>query len=114
MITFSIIAVLAVACTDDFPKINTNKNEPETVTNNLLLSTVISRTLDSYVGTGWNNGNLVAQLAAQINFTGFDRYNWSSESGQWNNLYGNLTELEMILANAKAKKPPIQATKPSP
>ena len=104
LIAFSIITVLALACTDDFPKINTNKNEPETVTNNLLLSTVISRTLDSYVGTGWDNGNLVAQLAAQINFTGFDRYNWGSESGQWNNLYGNLTELEMILANAKAKK----------
>ena len=92
-----------VSCTDDFEDINTNRNEPEAVTADLLLSTVISNTLSNYVNTGWNNGNIVAQLTAKINFTDFDRYNWGSQEGQWRGYYGNLTEVGLILESARAE-----------
>ncbi|MEX0362292.1 MAG: SusD/RagB family nutrient-binding outer membrane lipoprotein, partial [Allomuricauda sp.] len=36
----------------------------------------------------------------KINFTGFDRYNWGSESGLWNTYYGILPEINIILENA--------------
>lgn len=101
--SFLVIALLMFACTDDFDDINTNNNEPEVVTSALLLSTVISNNLDQYISDGWSRGNIVAQLTAKINFTDFDRYNWGSEGGTWNSLYGNLAEVELILENARAE-----------
>ena len=91
------VLLLLSNCTNDFEAINTNPNQPEVVTPNLLLSTVISSTVSRNALTGWNNGNIVSQLTAKINFTGFDRYDWGSESGLWNHYYGNLSEIEQIL-----------------
>ncbi len=101
--SFLVIAFFMLACTDDFEDINTNNNEPESVTPDLLLSTVISNNMDRYISDGWSRGNIVAQLTAKINFTDFDRYNWGSEGGTWNSLYGNLTEVELILESARAE-----------
>lgn len=94
-----IISVLLLLsnCTKDFEAINTNPNQPEVVTPNLILSSVISNTVSTNATTGWNNGNIVSQLTAKINFTGFDRYDWGSETGLWNHYYGNLSEIEQIL-----------------
>ncbi|MDN5213726.1 SusD/RagB family nutrient-binding outer membrane lipoprotein [Fulvivirgaceae bacterium BMA12] len=102
--TMLLCILIFAGCTDDFEDINTNNNEPETVSPNLLLSTVLSKTLTDQVNTGWSNGNIVAQLTAKINFTDFDRYNWGSESGKWNDYYGNLTEVELILESARAEE----------
>ena len=92
-------------CTNDFEEINTNNNQPETVSPNLILSQVISSSVSRATIMGWNNGNIVAQLTAKINFTGFDRYDWGSESGLWNDLYGNLPELEIILQTSREEAP---------
>ena len=89
-----------VGCTDNFEEINTNPNQPEQVSSDLLLSTAITTLANETVGNGWGNGNLVAQLTAKINFTGFDRYNWGTESGTWNTLYGIVPEINTILENA--------------
>ncbi len=99
------MTVLVMAgCTEDFEEINSNPNEPEVVTPDLLLPTVISNTMNEVVDFAWDNGNIVSQLTAKINFTDFDRYNWGSESGRWNELYGNLTEVEAILTYARAEE----------
>ncbi len=106
-IVFFVILVLSLAnCTDDFDEINANPNEPEVVTPDLLLSTVISSSMDRYVETGWSLGNIVSQMTAKINFTGFDRYNWGSESGLWNNIYGILPEVELIIEAARSEENP--------
>ena len=110
--TMLLCIIIFAGCTDDFEDINTNNNEPEAVSPDLLLSTVLSKTLTDQVNTGWSNGNIVAQLTAKINFTDFDRYNWGSESGKWNNYYGNLTEVELILESARtegSKNPSYEA-----
>lgn len=100
----SIIAVLfMVSCTDDFEAINSNPNEPETVTADLLLSTTISSSMNSLVDQSWDNGNIVAQLTAKINFTDFDRYNWGSESGFWNDMYRNIASVEKMLEISSAE-----------
>ena len=99
---FSFLTVVfLLGCTDDFDEINTNPNQPETVSPDLLLSTVISTIANETAMTGWNNGNIVAQLTAKINFTGFDRYDWGSESGIWNTYYDILPEIELILESAR-------------
>ncbi len=101
-ITICTIAFLGItSCTNDFEEINTNPNQPEQVSSDLLLSTVISTLANSAADDGgWDKGNIVAQLTAKINFTGFDRYNWGSESGLWNTYYGILPEISIILDNA--------------
>jgi len=89
--------VMVCSCTDDFEEINTNNNQPETVGPNLILAEVISSSVNRVTLLGEGQGNVVAQLTAIINFTEFDRYLWGSETGLWNDLYGNLPELEIIL-----------------
>lgn len=107
MKTIKIVAILlltvAIGCTDDFEDTNTNPNEPETVTANLLLSTAISNGVNSVVDQAWDNGNIVAQLTAKINFTDFDRYNWGTESGFWNDMYENIAVTENIISIATAE-----------
>ncbi len=101
LLTFLILA----GCTEDFEEINANPNQPENVSADLLLSTVISTLATTTVDAGgWDRGNIVAQLTAKINFTGFDRYNWGSESGLWNTYYGILPEIELILESALAEE----------
>lgn len=93
-----------VGCTKDFEETNANPNQPEEVSADLLLSTVISTVANQTAQTGWSNGNIVSQLTAKINFTGFDRYEWGSESGLWNTYYGILPEIELILESSLAEE----------
>ncbi|MEA1786536.1 SusD/RagB family nutrient-binding outer membrane lipoprotein [Arenibacter sp. GZD96] len=99
----SIIVTTLMGCTEGFEETNTNPNQPEEVSSDLLLATVLSTVANSAVTTGWGNGNIVAQLTAKINFTGFDRYDWGSESGIWNEHYGILPEIDIILESARAE-----------
>lgn len=99
-----IASLSLLGCTDDFEGINENPNQPEEVSSDLVLSTVISTLANRSAQSGWNNGNIVAQLTAKINFTGFDRYDWGSESGLWNEYYGILPEIDIILQAARAEE----------
>lgn len=100
----SLLLTLAfLGCTEGFEETNTNPNQPEEVSTDLLLATVLSTMANSAVTSGWGNGNIVAQLTAKINFTGFDRYDWGSESGLWNEHYGILPEIDIILESARAE-----------
>lgn len=105
-ITIGAVAFLTLfGCTDDFEEINTNTNEPEEVGSDLILSTVITTLATTTADAGgWDRGNIVAQLTAKINFTGFDRYSWGSESGLWETYYFILQEIDLILENARAEE----------
>ncbi len=97
-----IIALIAfigiqTGCTDKFESINTNPNKPETVTADLLLSRVVNVGANTIVMEGFNEGNIVSQRTAKINFTDFDRYLWGSNSGLWNDFYGNLRDINNML-----------------
>ena len=92
--------ITLVSCTKEFEKINTNPNQPEAVSADLLLSTVISTVANQTVQTGWDNGNIVSQLTAKIVFTSFDRYDWDSSNSLWSTYYGILPEIKLILESA--------------
>lgn len=101
---YVLIIITLFGCTNNFEEINLNSNQPEQVSSDLLLSTVISTLANSTtVDSGWDKGNIVAQLTSKINFTGFDRYDWGSESGLWNTYYGILPEIDIILNNARTE-----------
>ncbi len=98
------IVVSVLSCTNDFEETNANPNQPEEVSSDLLLSTVISTVTNRAAQSGWDRGNIVGQLTAKINFTGFDRYEWGSESGLWNEYYGILPEIDLILKASLQKE----------
>ena len=99
LITIS-ISVLS-ACTKDFEEINTDPNTPVTVTPDLLLASVTSDTPNALVQIGWNQGNIVMQLAAKNNFVDHDIYQWDTARG-WSAFYTILSEVEEIILVSRA------------
>ena len=93
--------MLLLGCTDDFEEINSNPNQPEDVSADLLLPRVINLAVNDIALEAWNEGNIVAQLTAKINFTDFDRYLWGTNSDLWETLYGNLRDVNNILEIAE-------------
>jgi len=96
-----VLLIGLMGCTDDFEEINSNPNQPEVVSADLLLPKVINRAANTMALTAWNEGNIVAQLTAKINFTDFDRYLWGSNSDLWDDFYGNLRDVSNILSIAE-------------
>ncbi|MCE2894830.1 MAG: SusD/RagB family nutrient-binding outer membrane lipoprotein [Flammeovirgaceae bacterium] len=102
----ALVAVFTVvSCDEGFEKINTNPNVPTTVTPDLLLSGVIRNTINDQVNEAWSIGNIVVQHTAKIQFVNEDRYLWGERSGVWNSVYGNLRNVQNIIASSEAAKP---------
>lgn len=96
-IILGILSVLLfTSCTKNFREINTDRNNPTAVTSDLLLSGIISSTLNNQVGEAWSIGNLVVQYNAKIQFVNEDRYGWAELNSIWNNVYGNYRNLQNI------------------
>ena len=105
LIKFMTVVLLAAAvssCTKDFREINTNLNNPTSVTPDLLLSGVIRNMANQQVGDAWGIGNLVAQYNAKIQFVNEDRYLWNEQNGLWNSVYGNNRNLQNIFTAVEA------------
>ncbi len=88
---------LTNACDKDFEEVNTNTNVPNEVTPDLLLSGVIRNMMNSQVDEAWGIGNIVAQYHAKIQFVNEDRYLWGERNSVWNNVYGNMRNVQNIL-----------------
>jgi hypothetical protein len=96
-IILGILSVLLfTSCTKNFREINTDRNNPTSVTSDLLLSGILSSTLSNQVGEAWSIGNLVVQYNAKIQFVNEDRYGWGELNSIWNNVYGNYRNLQNI------------------
>lgn len=90
------LTALVAGCTKDFEDINTNKNNPTSVTPDLLLSGVIKSTMERQVNEAWGIGNIVAQHHAKIQFVNEDRYGWNEKNDIWSNVYSNYRNLQNI------------------
>ncbi len=108
MKTLKNIAVMLLAgslifgCTDRFEEINTNPNAPESVSANLLLSTVSSEITRELTQEGYNDGNTITQLMAKNNFPGFGQFDWGDQ-GMWSFFYNILPEVNDILEISRAE-----------
>lgn len=94
-ITIFFVAFIT-GCTKDFREVNTNTNNPTSVTPDLLLSGVIRNMANRQVDDAWGIGNLVAQYNAKIQFVNEDRYLWNEQNGLWDAVYGNYRNLQNI------------------
>jgi len=89
--------LVVAGCDSRFEDVNTNPNEPEQVSPNLLLPNVIRSTVNASVNTAHTTGNLVLQYTAKVSFaTGIDRYDWAGV-GYWEPLYGDLRNVQEII-----------------
>lgn len=103
----SFLLLVITGCTKDFEDVNDNKNNPTSVTADLLLSGVIKNMMDRQVNEAWGIGNIVAQHHAKIQFVNEDRYNWNERNDIWNTVYDNYRNLQniFILTNNDAANP---------
>ncbi|MBL7737889.1 MAG: SusD/RagB family nutrient-binding outer membrane lipoprotein [Chitinophagaceae bacterium] len=92
-------AGLIAGCTKDFSDTNTNKNNPTSVTPDLLLSGVIRNTMNQQVSEAWGIGNIIVQHHAKIQFVNEDRYGWNEQNGIWSTVYSNYRNLQNIFTS---------------
>lgn len=90
------VTAMLAGCTKDFREVNTNQNNPTSVTPDLLLSGIIRNMMNQQVNDAWGIGNLVSQYHAKIQFVNEDRYLWNEQNGVWNAVYSNNRNLQNI------------------
>ncbi len=93
---FAGLLLFATACTEDFDELNSNPNQPENVTSDLLLTNIIYESVREMDGMAWGEGNVIAQYVAKIQFTGRDRYDWGPEGDPWFEFYDLLRDVKNI------------------
>ena len=98
MFSVLLLALLLLGgCTEDFAEINTNPNEPETVTGDLLLRTVTFDLASNHVSNVQAFGDVVAQYAANYEFNDIDIYQWGGDARFWG-LYAVIQDAKDIEA----------------
>jgi Starch-binding associating with outer membrane len=110
-ILFALALLLGMAaCTQDFEDLNANRNEPSTVTGDLLLPTVIFDLSNASVYTAYNFGDIISQYAANYEFNLLDIYNWTNDGRFWG-FFSTLQNIEDIKAyGIKNNLPNYEAT----
>ncbi len=83
------------SCTNNFEEINTNFNQPLTVTGDLLLPTVLFNFADLSVNRSFGLGDIVAQYHARYESNGIDIYRWTADGSFWV-LYDYLQDIRDI------------------
>lgn len=89
------VAFATFSCTEDFTEINTNTNQPETVSADLLLPTVIFNFSDLAVLQNNDFGHIIGQYTANYEFNNLDLFNWSSDGRYWG-IYSQLQNIKEI------------------
>ena len=95
-LTGCLLVASVAACDNDFDELNTNPNQPEAVSADLLLTNVIYESVQEMDNRAWGEGNVIAQHVAKIQFTGRDRYDWGPEGDPWFKFYNLLRDVENI------------------
>ena len=96
LILVALVVSLFAGCTKDFEEVNTNPNNPVSVSPDLLVSTVIRNMMNAQVNEAWSLGNIVVQHHAKIQFVSEDRYLWGERNGIWDNVYDNYRNLQNV------------------
>lgn len=101
ILTPLLLAGSLVSCKKDFEEVNTNRNNPTSVSPDLLLSGVIKSMMDRQVNEAWGIGNIVVQHHAKIQFVNEDRYLWGERNDIWSSVYNNYRNLQNIFISLK-------------
>jgi hypothetical protein len=104
--TILALGLVVAGCDTRFEDVNTNPNEPEQVTPDLLLPNVIRSSVNTSVNTAHTTGNLVMQHVSKVSFaTEIDRYDWSGV-GYWEEFYDDLRNVQDMIRIAREQDNP--------
>lgn len=92
------------ACTDSFEEINTNPNNPDSVSPELLVAGIQRDIMNTLVHESWVIGTTVIQHTAKNTSTNPDRYIWGERNQIWDAVYDNMREVANILKQTSAEK----------
>lgn len=96
-IIYILVALIVFsACTEDFADINTNPNNPENASENLLLPTVIFDLTNLMVNESYGFGDIIAQYGARYEFNDLDIYRWQPDDRFWSPMYAVLENIKDI------------------
>lgn len=98
--TISFILLLSFTSCDQFVEMNTNPNEPTTVTNDVLMASSIRQSMTSMTLESFLLGNNIAQLTSKTLRVEVDAYNWNAFPTVWEGLYESLTDVEFVETRA--------------
>ena len=99
---------LSSGCGDRLGDINTDPNNPVSVTSGLLLTTVIRNIVFDQFNSG--DGAGLARHIARINYNETEQYSFSSKSSSWNLYYAQLNNVnDMIRISRKDGNPSTEA-----
>lgn len=98
---FIIASLFAVGC-EDFDELNTNPNEPITVSSDVLLASAIRQSVNTMVTESFLLGNNAAQLTAKTLRTEIDAYNWNAFPTVWEGMYTALSDVNSVEQQAIA------------
>lgn len=89
------LIVILGGCDDKFDETNENPNNPEEVTPDLLLTTIVRKTATYYFNENWDMGNVVSdQVANQFE----SAFNWSADqSSLWSDYYSQLRNVDEMI-----------------
>lgn len=96
------ILLFSFTSCDEFVEMNTNPNEPTSVTNDVLMTSSIRQSMVSMTIESFLLANNIAQLTSKTLRVEVDSYNWSAFPTVWESLYESLTDIQVVEANAVA------------
>ncbi len=91
------VLLLFPACTDSFKEINTNPNNPASLTPELLLAGIQRDIMNTLVHESWVIGTTVIQHTAKNTTTQVDRYIWGERNQIWDAVYDNMRDIHTML-----------------
>ena len=102
---FISIAVLAFGCTKDFEELKIDKNQPEVVTPDFLLPSVIFNLADFSVSQSYGFGDIISQYAGNYEYNDLDIYRWEANGSFWE-LYDYLQDVKEIKGYSQENETP--------
>jgi len=82
---------------NDFEDLNTNPNEPTSVSSGVLFSSAIRNSAQTQANESFLLGNNIAQLSAKTLRAEVDFYGWNAFPTVWEGFYESLTDVQQVI-----------------
>lgn len=92
---FFIILMIISSC-EKFEELNTNPNEPTSVTADVVLPGAIRQSVNASVDASYLVGNIAAQINGKTLRLEVDAYTWNAFPKYWAAWYGSLTDVKTL------------------
>lgn len=94
LLTF--LAMMVLPSCEKFEDLNTNPNEPTSVTPDVVLPGAIRQSVNASTDASYLVGNIAAQLAAKTLRLEVDAYTWNAFPNYWEQWYESLTNVKTV------------------